>query len=414
MWDTISDSSHLVNRELFPCVSFLHTPTMSRKSSLPSLSLPRRCWVEIDHAAIKHNLNVIRKLAGRAYIMAVVKANGYGHGLNEVATTLSKGVAIFAVASLGEALQLRQTEKTKPILLLSAALPAEYTEIARHGFIPTLSSLEEAELFAKAAFKVRTKNFPLPQIHFTIDTGMGRLGAQPSEAYGIVQAITKLPLSIHSISTHLPSADCDTAFTKAQLKGFETLLEKLRPLIPEVPIHVLNSAATILHPANAQDLVRIGLLLYGVSPVPKTQRLLKPVLSWKAAVTFIHQIPKGQGISYGSSFIAPRTLKVAVLPAGYADGYPRQLSGKGAAVLINGKRCPVLGRVTMDQIIVDISKAGMVKVGNEAVLVGKQLGKKITATEVATQSDTIPWHLFCGITARVTYVHQGLGKEAES
>jgi alanine racemase len=386
--------------------SLFHTDTMSRRRSVPSPSLPRRSWVEIDHVALQSNLKTVQKLADKADIMAVVKANAYGHGLNEVASTLSQGVDIFAVASLGEALQLRESEKKKPILLLSAALPSEYAEIASQGFIPTISSLVEAQLFAKAATQVRKKTTPPALIHFKINTGMGRLGIQPGKAYEILQEILKLPLALHSISTHLPSADTDSAFTKDQLNRFQSIVAELRPLAPNVPVHVLNSAGTILHPAHTHDLVRVGLLLYGVSPVPKMQKLFKPVLSWKAAVTHIQEIPKGDGISYGGTYTAPRNLKVAVLPAGYADGYPRQLSGKGAAVLINCKRCPVLGRVTMDQIIVDISRAGAVAIGDEAVLVGTQGDKEITATEVASQADTIPWHLFCGITARVVYWHQ--------
>jgi alanine racemase len=379
---------------------------MSRRSKLTPSDLPKRSWVEIDHAALRHNLKVVRKLAGKAGIMAVVKANGYGHGLNEVSKTLSSGIEIFAVASLGEALQLRQTEATKPILLLSAALPEEYRVIAKHGFIPTISSLEEARLFARATPAKGREAASHPKIHFKLDTGMGRLGAHPGQACGILREISKLPLNIHSISTHLPSADSDTAFTRDQLLRFEKLLQELKKLAPEASVHVLNSAATILHPSHAYDFVRVGLLLYGVSPIIKLQKLVKPVLSWKAAVTLIHEIPKGQGISYGSTFVTPRRMKVAVLPAGYADGYPRQLSGKGAAVLLNGKRCPVLGRVTMDQIIVDISRAGLVKVGDEAILVGRQKSQEITATQVASQADTIPWHLFCGITARVAYFHK--------
>jgi len=377
---------------------------MSRRRHPLSPTLPKRSWVEIDHAALRHNLKVVRKLAGSAEIMAVVKANGYGHGLNEVARTLQEGVKVFAVASLGEALQLRETEKSKPILLLSAALPAEYSVIARHGFIPTISSLEEAQILAKSA----PKNSPHPEIHFKVDTGMGRLGALPSESCEILEGIIKLPLRFHSISTHLPSADSDRRFTISQLRRFENIVVRLRRLVPEVPVHVLNSAATILHPTHARDFVRIGLMLYGISPIAVMQNRLKPVLSWKAAVTLIHKIPKGQGISYGGTFKAPRDLQVAVIPVGYADGYPRQLSGKGASVLLHGKKCPVLGRVTMDQIIVDISGSGRVRIGDEAVLVGHQKGKKISATEVARQADTIPWHLFCGITARVAYLHKRL------
>ena len=367
---------------------------MSRRKSLIPRSLPKRTWVEIDLAALRTNLDAVRKLSGNAGIMAVVKANGYGHGLNEVAATLRGGVAIFAVASLGEAMQLREVDPITPILLLSAALPAEYSEIARQGFIPTISSFEEALCFSKSV----PKGTPFSQIHFKVDTGMGRLGAQPGEALKILERIITLPIKIHSISTHLPSADSDRAATRIQLNDFKKL---------GVPFHVLNSAATILFPSDAHDFVRIGLLLYGVSPVPKIQRLLKPVLSWKAAVTFVHSVPKGHGISYGSTYTAPRNLTVAVLPVGYADGYPRQLSGKGACVLLNGKRCKVLGRVTMDQIMVDVSKAGTIQVGDDAVLVGRQGNVEITATEVAGQADTIPWHLFCGITGRVAYDYKG-------
>lgn len=371
---------------------------MSRRQSI--LPLPDRTWVEIDRPALRHNLRTVGKLAGKAGIMAVVKANGYGHGLNEVAAAISGGVEIFAVASLGEALQLRRTEKTKPVLLLSAALPSEYPRIAKHGFIPTVSSLEEARLFAKTA----QQGAP---IHFKVDTGMGRLGADPEAAFAILRKIRKLPLSLHSISTHLASADSDREFTKRQLKQFEATLSYLREFEPNLPVHVLNSAGTMLFPAHTHDLVRVGLALYGISPIPSFQKLLRPALSWKASVTYINTLPKGHGISYGSTYRTPRAMKIAVLPVGYADGYPRHLSGKGAAVLIKGKRCQLLGRVTMDQIMVDVSSVKGIQVGDEAILVGRQGRQEITATEVAQKADTIPWHLFCGITARVAYRYKG-------
>jgi alanine racemase len=360
------------------------------------ISPPDRTWVEIDRAALRHNLKIVRKMAGKASIMAVVKANAYGHGLNEVAEALSHGVGIFAVASLGEAIQLRKTEQKIPILLLSAALPSEYAAIARKGFIPTLSSAEEARLFAKKARKGAS-------VHFKVDTGMGRLGALPGEAVPTLRSILKTGLSLHSISTHLSSADSDRKTTRRQLSLFANLLGELRQLAPGAAIHALNSAGTMLHSSEAGDLVRIGLALYGVSPLPAFQKLLRPVLSWKARVTYLNTIPKGHRISYGGTFTAPRPMRVAVLPAGYADGYPRQVSGKGAAVLIKGTPCPVLGRVTMDQIMVDASKVQGAKIGDEAVLVGRQGRRAITATEVAEKADTIPWHLFCGITARVAY-----------
>ncbi len=329
----------------------------------------------------------------------MVKANGYGHGLNEVAATLRSGVEIFAVASLGEALQLRKTEKEKPIILLSSALSSEYREIGKNGFIPTISSLEEARLFAKKA----PKDSP---INFKINTGMGRLGALPKVALKILKKITKLPLSIHSLSTHLPSADSHRSFTLAQLKGFELLLSELRTVLPNTPVHLLNSAGTMLFPQYANDLVRIGLAFYRVSPVAQFQKLLHPVLSWKAIITLVQEIPKGHSISYGNTYITPRLMRVAVIPAGYADGYPRQLSGHNAAVLIQGKHCPLLGLVTMDQIMVDVSHLKKVKSGEEVVLLGKQRTREITAMEIAKQANTIPWHLFCGITGRVSYFYK--------
>jgi len=359
-----------------------------------------RTWVEVDHGALRHNLKAVRKMAGKAGIMAVVKANGYGHGLNEVASTFSPGVEVFALASLGEAIQLRATERKKPILLLSAALPVEYGEIGRRGFIPTISTFQEARSFAAVA----PERAP---IHFKIDTGMGRLGALPEEAFAILREIRKLPLTLHSISTHLATADSDHNLTKRQLKEFDELISYLREFLPNVPVHVLNSAGTMLFPAHTHDLVRVGLSLYGVSPLPELQKHLKPALSWKASVTFLNDLPKGHGISYGSTYRTPHAMKVAVLPVGYADGYPWHLSSKGTSVLIKGKRCHVLGRVTMDQIMVDVSAIKGIKVGDEAVLVGKQGKDAITATEVAQKADTIPWHLFCGITARVAYKYKG-------
>jgi len=366
----------------------------------PASAVPDRTWVEIDRAALRHNLKAIRKLAGKAGIMAVVKANAYGHGLAEVARVLNGGIEVFAVASLGEAIQLRKVQKRVPILLLSAALPAEYREIGRRGFIPTLSSAEEALLYARSAPKGAS-------VHFKVDTGMGRLGARPKDAASILKVILKAGLTVHSISTHLSSADSDSKTTQRQLETFANLLPELQSLAPEARIHALNSAGTMLHASEPGDLVRIGLALYGVSPLPAFQKLLRPVLSWKARITLLNDIPKGHRISYGGTFTAPRAMKVAVLPAGYADGYPRQLSCNGAEVLVRGKRCPVIGRVTMDQIMADVSKVRGVTIGDEAALVGAQGNEELTATEVAARADTIPWHLFCGITGRVAYRYRG-------
>lgn len=354
-----------------------------------------RSWIEIDRAALRHNARVAKRLAGKASVIAVLKANAYGHGIREVAATLAPYVSHFAVASLKEALQLREVEQHHPIMLLSPALPIEYTTVARHHFIPTISSLEEARLFSKVSF---LKNYP---INLKINTGMGRLGVFYTEAKETLRNIKKLPLSVATISTHLPVADTDVAGTRRQLALFKKILSPLRAMVPQASVHALNSAGLLRFADHAYDHVRTGLLLYGVSPIASFQKLLKPVMTWKTVVSLLTRIPKGAAVSYGSTYRAPRDLTVAVLSVGYGDGYPWHLSGNKAFVLIQGKKAPLLGRVTMDQVMIDVSSFRNVSIGTEVVLLGKQGGEEITATTLATKARTVPWHLFTGITERV-------------
>ncbi|MDH4469669.1 MAG: alanine racemase [Verrucomicrobiae bacterium] len=359
-----------------------------------------RTWVEIDRRAFRHNLRVIKQHAPDATIIAVVKADAYGHGIQEVVTAISKQVNYFAVASLEEALIIEAIDHTHPIMLLSAALPSEYSAIAEHGFIPTISSYEEARRFAKVA--------PVGAlIHFKINTGMGRLGAFYETAEKTLKKICRLPLTIQSISTHLPSADSDLGYTRQQIRLFRKTMIPLLALAPHAEIHFLNSAGLLRFPQEAHETVRLGLLLYGVAPLPRFQKLLRPAMTWKATICFIHKLPKGSSVSYGRTYCAPRDIRVAILPVGYGDGYPRQVSGNGAFVLIQGKRAPILGRVTMDQIVVDVTSIANVKVGDEAVLIGKQGKHEITATELAAKANTISWHLFTGITNRVHRCYHG-------
>ncbi|MBX9577197.1 MAG: alanine racemase [Chthoniobacterales bacterium] len=363
----------------------------------PASSLVPACWrtwVEIDRAALRHNIHVAKKRTPHADMIAVLKANAYGHGMEEVAKMLASHVSYFAVASCEEALRLQRVVPKVPIMLLSAALPCEYPIIAKKKMIPTISSFEEARAFATVA----PAGAP---IHVMIDTGMGRLGVAAAQAVQVVHKIAKLPLTIQSFSTHLPSADDDVRGTRMQLAAFKKIVSQLQAIVPDAKVHALNSAGVLHFSKEAHCTVRVGLMLYGVSPVPTFQKLLRPVMTWKARVTLIQKLSKGATISYGKTFIAPHDLAVAILPVGYADGYPRQLSNQGACVLINGRRCPVLGRVTMDQIVVDISRAGKVSVGDEVVLLGKQKDQKIGASWLASKAGTIPWHLFAGIGERV-------------
>ncbi|MFZ4115793.1 MAG: alanine racemase [Chthoniobacterales bacterium] len=359
-----------------------------------------RTWIEINRAALRYNLRVVRQLAPSASIIGVLKADAYGHGIQEVVAAIQHDVSYFAVASLEEALKIEEVDRRHQILLLSPALPSEYPEIAKRGFIPTISSYEEARCFSKVA--------PVgAPIHFKVNTGMGRLGVWHEEAEKILKQICKLPLSIQSISTHLPSADTDPRYTRMQIALFQKIVMRLHLLAPTAEVHFLNSAGFLRFPQETYDSVRLGLMLYGVSPLPRLQKLLRPAMTWKAIVCLVHKLPKGSTISYGRTYVAPRDLTVAILPVGYGDGYPRQVSGKGAFVLIKGKRAPILGRVTMDQMVVDVTTIPNVRIGTEAVLIGKQKKQEITATSLAAKANTISWHLFTGITGRVHRCYQG-------
>jgi alanine racemase len=329
--------------------------------------------------------------------MAVVKADAYGHGLAPVATALMQaGVDAFAVANLGEALALRQVGGGGwPILLFGSALPFEVPKIVEADITPTLSTLAEAEMFAAEAAR-RNKRL---RVQIEVDTGMGRVGFWHEEAPEQIRNIASLPaLEIEALYTHFPSADENLAETRRELELFLS--------VPGPGIrHAANSAALLNLPEAALDMVRPGLLLYGIGPATGEFR---PALSFKARVAFVKSVAAGRTISYGQTFVANKPMRIATVAAGYADGFSRYLSNK-AEVLIGGRRCRVVGRVTMDQIMVDASAAPQVQCGDEAVLIGRQGNAEITAAEVAGWEETIPWEVLCGITktARVPRVYHG-------
>ncbi len=358
-----------------------------------------RSWAEIDLAALRHNLAAVRSSIGpEPSILAVVKANAYGHGTVEVARALAPDVGIFGVANLPEARAVIAAGTGRDVMLLSPCLPAERPLTA--GLIVTVSSPAEAAAFA-AYGPVR--------LNFKIDTGMGRVGAWQGSALDEVRAIADLPgVTLHSISTHLPSSDEDAGFTLGQLEAFAALAAQIRAIVPGIRIHSLNSAGILAFPEHATDIVRAGLVLYGVSPLPAFQSRFLPALSWKARVTLVRSLPPGTGISYGRTFLTSRPTRTAVLAAGYADGFPRHLSGRGACVLIGGRRHPVVGRVTMDQVVVDITDGDeSIAAGDEAVLIGRQGDEEITASDLAASADTIPWEILTGIQDRVARIYAG-------
>lgn len=357
-----------------------------------------RCWAEIDRAALHHNAQVARTRAGEGTeLLAVVKANGYGHGMIEIAQALREEANLFGVANLHEASALRAGGVDQPVLILGPALPEERAAINAGGFIPSVSSAAEAQAFAGNR----------SGINFAIDTGMGRMGCWQNEAVAELEKAAAIPgLKLHSVSTHLPVADEDERFTEDELSRFAALVVQLRAHVAApFKVHVLLSAGILGFSRHRFDIVRAGLLLYGSSPLPNEQPALRPVLTLKSRIALLRDLPAGRSVSYGRTFTTSRPLRVATIGAGYADGYPRSLSNRDAAVLIGGQRCPVLGRVTMDLTMVDVSAVPEASLGDEVVLIGRQGDAEILAAEVAERAGTIAWEIFTGIGSRVRRVY---------
>jgi alanine racemase len=371
-----------------------------------------RCWAEVDLSALRGNLAWVRhRLGPKAKIITVVKADAYGHGLKQIVTLLMQsGTDIFGVANLTEAESIRSVGRGWPILMLGACLPDEVSAAVRDDVRPTISSIEEARRFEVAAARARKT----VSLHIKVDTGMARLGVASSGAVELVRAVNALPhLRVEGIYTHYSSAEDDRDFSLAQRERFETVLKQLRAskLLPPL-IHANNSAALLHEPRSIYNVARPGLLVYGIVP-PGQRRAsaalrkhIHPALSLKCRVSFIKEIQRGTPLSYGRTFTAPKQLRVATLTAGYGDGFPRAASNR-AEVLIRGKRCRVLGRVTMDQTLVDVSGVSEIAIGDEVVLIGRQGRNEINATELATWCGTVPWEILTNITYRVPRIYRG-------
>ena len=360
-----------------------------------------RSWAEINVDALRQNVLTLRSLCpeGTA-LMGVVKADAYGHGVKLAVPVLASLVDWFGVANLAEAQEVRALAGEIPVMILGTALPSEWKGIREGGFVPVISTLEEARGLAASRAEA-----PFG-VHLAVDTGMGRIGVWEAEALALAREIRALPgLALLGVGSHFPAADEDDAFTVAQTARFAALVRELRADgLVRGPAHIANSAGLIAHPAAGVDLCRVGLALYGVSPVPGFSDRLRPVLSWKTRISLVREVGPGRGISYGRTFVTPCAMRVATLSAGYADGYQRHLSNRGAGVLIEGQRCPILGRVTMDQILVDVSECAGAIAGGEAVLLGVEGGERITAADLAQWAGTIPWEILTGIGHRVARV----------
>lgn len=370
-----------------------------------------RCWVEIDLAALERNLNKIRAaLPAHIRYLAVVKADAYGHGLAQTATRLMQcGADMFGVANIGEAETLREMGTGWPILVLSSVLPQEDNTLFTHNLIPTLSTLREVERFN---FKAGLRDTRL-KVHLKIDTGMGRLGVWHETVQPMLDALANAEyLKLDGVFTHFSCAPTDFEFTNLQrsrfLKALGTIQEQFD--LSDCLIHADNSAslASFNHssPFNA---VRVGLLQFGAAPYPDSlfaRVSTEPVLSFHGRIALIKSLPQGSSISYGRLTTVSRPTTIAVLSAGYADGIPMPFTNR-AEVLVGGERCPVLGRVTMDQLIVDITDLKeMPEEGDGAVFIGSQGNQSISISEFSRWGDSIPWECFCSISKRVTRVYK--------
>jgi alanine racemase len=355
-----------------------------------------RCWAEIDRSAFRHNAKVVRERIGEAEMLAVVKANAYGHGLMGVAETLAEQVQLFGVANLEEAVALRERFHL-PVIILGPSLPEEMPTVVERGFIPTISTFDEAQGFDRIG---------KTSVNFKVDTGMGRMGAVENEALEIFKKVAASPkIEIHSVSTHMPVSDIDPEYTRDQLVRFRKIVQQLRENVPGgYKAHVLQSAGTLGFNETVDEIVRAGIILYGISPLPEFQKLLKPAMTWKTRIGLIRDVPKGASISYGRTFITPKPMRVATLTAGYADGYPRHLSNVGGEMLVRGKRCPLLGRVTMDLMVIDVSHISDVDLSDEVVLMGRQDDAEIPCAELADKAGTITWEITTRIGQRVRRV----------
>lgn len=356
---------------------------------------PPRAWVEIDLAALKKNLGVARE-AFAGDVMAVVKAGAYGHGLEDIAKALAgEGIAFFGVANVGEARRIRLAGVETRIYLLGATWAGEREEIVAREWTPCISSIAEAEQFNRLA-AAQGKRL---KVHLAVDTGMGRGGFVAEHLGETLATLGKLEhLEIEGIGSHLPSADEDEEFTLRQFACFEAIVADLGGAERFRWRHLSNSAGLLGYAPGVCNLARPGLMLYGVSPLPEFQEKLSNVMTLKSRVTLVRTLPAGHGISYGRQFQTTRPTRVATVGIGYGDGYPRHVSGNGAEVWIRGRRFPILGRVTMDQMMIDVTGSDEVAEGDEVEL----FGTNIPVSWLATKADTIAWEIFTGITPRVT------------
>lgn len=371
-------------------------------------------WVDIDLDAISENFDAVRRKTGTG-VMAVIKADAYGHGAVQVARLLEERCAFFGVSSMLEALELRRAGLTKPILVLGYTPVSAYPAAIRENIRPAVFHYADAEALSRTAVE-EGKTAPF---HFAVDTGMSRIGFQATqEAADICAKIAALPgLRAEGLFSHFATADCaDLGRSRQQAELFDRFDAMLRENGVHIPLRHLNNSAGLMNFDRHYEMVRSGIVTYGMYPSeevsPKLLEL-KPALQWFSRITHVKTLPAGREISYGGTYVTRRETTVATIPVGYADGYRRSLSGK-FHVLVRGQKAPILGRVCMDQLMVDVTGIPGAQVGDRVTLVGRDGGGVITMEEISAAAGSFNYEFSCGISRRVPRNYYSGGKRIHS
>lgn len=379
--------------------SGFQTPPRPRAQNAEGSLRPTRAEVLLDTVA--HNFQVVRQAANGRKVLAVVKADAYGHGVVPVAQRLqAEGVDGFGVALAEEGIELRQAGIDRAILVLNGINGGAHRDIIAAGLTPVLYEISEA-----SAFEAVSEGRPI-DVHLKVDTGMGRLGVPLSELSTFLKDLRRYPsIRVAGLMTHLSTADCDPAYVAEQLEGFKYAEGLVRRFGHEPSVrHAANSAALFRHPEAHFDWVRPGISLYGYPGSDSIDAPLRPAMRWRTEVLRIRTLGPGESAGYGRSFRAPKETRLATIPLGYGDGLLRSASNRGH-VLIRGVRCPIVGNVAMDLTTVDVSQLAAVEVGDEALLLGEQEGATLDAGDLAAAAGTIPYEVLTNVSRRVPRVY---------
>ena len=379
----------------------------------------RATFAEINLKAFKNNLQNLKKITEPdTGIMAVIKADAYGHGsLRCAKAAVDSGVDYIGVGIIEEGIELRENGITEPILILGSIFPDEAADLVRHNLATILCTNHLAEALAKEAEKQKKT----VSVHIKVDTGMNRLGVLPENLLSLIQTINKLStLKLEALSTHFSSADDeDTSITKQQIELFQKTIIELQEAGVTIPTltHLANTSALLRFPESRSNMVRPGLILYGALPSPalnsvvheiyqkKNLQIFQPVMQWKSKIILLKSVQKGQPLSYSRKHFTQKDSLIATLPIGYADGLHRNLSNN-MEVLIKGKRAPQVGTICMDMILIDVTGIPDVQMGDEVIIFGKQGKEEIQVDELAKRSSTIPYEILCNVGKRVPRVYK--------